>query len=171
MKVTYSFRYPRIDTEAYRKALDKHMRAALAESLMAWLDAVLVEIPNWSGASRATFIQVAGTINAQIEASRSGAPYDRVSEGLANSRGELTTDKGKGIYTFTYGTTLPWLVWNEYHNANIDQDATKWSPPAKLLKPGPYGFQEKGARAFQKVADTVRLPKVASFVKSYPVRK
>jgi len=171
MKATYSLRYPRIDVEAYRRALDTHMREVLAQSLMAWLDAVLVEIPNWSGASRATFIQVANTINASVDASRNGAPYDRTSEGLANSRGEMTADKMKGIYTFTYGTSLPWLVWNEYHNANSDPDATKWKPPAKLLKPGPYGFQEKGAKAFQRVADTVRLPKVAPYVKSYPAKK
>lgn len=170
MRVTYSFRYPRIDVEGYRKALDKHMRAELAQALMAWLDAVLVEIPNWSGASRATFIKVAGTINVNVDASRAGAPYNRTGEGLSQSQGEFKADKSKGIYTFTYGTTLPWLVWNEYHNANFDPDATKWPPPAKLLKPGPYNFQDKGAKAFQKVADGVRLIKVAPFVKSYPVK-
>jgi len=170
MRVTYSFREPRIDVEAYRNALDKHMRAELAQALMAWLDAVLVEIPNWSGASRATFIQVASAINVNVGASCGGAPYDRIGEGLAQSQGEFTADKSKGIYTFTYGTTLPWLVWNEYNNANVDPDATKWPPPAKLLKPGPYGFQKKGAKAFQRVAEDVRPIKVAPFVKSYAVR-
>ena len=48
------------------------------------------------------------------------------------------TDKTKGVYTFTYSTTLPWLVWNEYHDANVDPDPTKYPPPAKLKKPGPY---------------------------------
>jgi hypothetical protein len=166
MKVTYSFYCPRIDVEAYRKTLDRQMREALAQGLMAWLDAALIEIPNWSGASRATFWRVAEIIGASVDASG-----PRFAIGHAAGIGSSVMDASKGIYTFTYGTTLPWLVWNEYHNANVDPDPTKYPPPAKLLNPGPYGFQEKGARAFQRSAEDVRLPKVSPFVKSLPVRK
>ena len=31
----------------------------IAQALMAWLEAVLAEIPVWSGASRATFVKLA----------------------------------------------------------------------------------------------------------------
>jgi hypothetical protein len=170
MRVKYSFRSPRIDVEAYRKTLDKQMKEALAQGLMAWLDAVLVEIPDWSGASRATFIQLASLIGHNVDAGGGAAPFNRVGEGISNGQGEMTTDQAKGLYTFTYGTTLPWLVWNEYHNANTDPDPTKWPSPSILHKPGPYRFQDKGARAFQKIADSVQLPKVAPFIKSSPVR-
>ena len=44
--------------------------------------------------------------------------------------GSMETDKKKGDYTFTYSTTLPWLIWNEYHNANVEPDPTMYLPPA-----------------------------------------
>jgi hypothetical protein len=52
----------------------------------------------------------------------------------------------------------------------VDPDPTKYPPPAKLHKPGPYGFQLKGVDAFQQVADRVRLPRVAPYVKAYTVK-
>lgn len=165
MKFTHSFRAPRINVDAYKKALDKHMREALAQGLMEWLDACLLEIPNWTGASRATFWRLGETIGMSV-----GASGSRVAIGHAAGSGSLNADSDKGVYTFTYGTTLPWLIWNEYHNANVDPDPTKYPPPAKLRKPGPYHFQEKGAKAFQKYAQSVSLPKVGPYVKSYPVK-
>jgi len=165
MKVKYSFRVPRINVDQYRTALDRYMKEALAEGLMAWLDAVLLEIPNWTGASRATFWRLAELINAQVDASG-----PRVGIGQLAGDGSMETDKTKGVYTFTYSTTLPWLVWNEYHDANVDPDPTKYPPPARLRKPGPYGFQLTGVDAFQRVADRVKLPPVAPYVKSYPVK-
>ena len=165
MKVTYCLRVPRINVDQYRTILDRHMKEALAEGLMAWLDAVLLEIPNWTGASRATFWRLAGLINVQVDASG-----PRVGIGQLAGDGSLATDKAKGIYTFTYSTTLPWLIWNEYHNANVDPDPTKHPPPAKLHKPGPYGFQLKGIDAFQRVADNLTLPSVAPCVKSYTIK-
>ena len=165
MKVTHSFHAPRINVDQYRTALDRYMKEALAEGLMAWLDAVLLEIPNWTGASRATFWRLAQTINTQVDASG-----PRVGIGQRAGDGSMQTDKTKGIYTFTFSTTLPWLIWNEYHNANVDPDPTKYPPPAKLHKPGPYGFQLKGVYAFQRIADKVKLPLVAPYVKAHRVK-
>ena len=152
MKAKYSFRVPRINVDQYRTALDRYMKEALAEGLMAWLDAVLLEIPNWTGASRATFWRVAELINAQVDASG-----PRVGIGQLAGDGSMQTDKTKGIYTFTYSTTLPWLIWNEYHNANVEPDPTLFY---RLIEPGPYSFQVVGARAFLRFAESVDLPAV-----------
>jgi hypothetical protein len=165
MKVTHSFRAPRINVDQYRTALDRHMKEVLAQGLMEWLRAALLEIPNWTGASRATFWRLAETINAQVDASG-----PRVGIGQLTGDGSMQTDKMKGVYTFTYSTTLPWLVWNEWHDANVDPDPTKYPPPARLKKPGPYHFQAQAAFAFMRFADTVRLLPVAPYVKSYPVK-
>ncbi len=170
MKFTHSYRRPSLNLEGYKKALDKQMREALAQGLMEWLNAVLVEVPLWSGASRATFVKLAQKIDMQIPVSGGPAPFDRTVEGLAASTGELVADIGSGQYTFTYGTSLPWLVWNEYHNANIDPDPTKWPPPAVLRKPGPYEFQVKGAAVFMHMMRLVDLPRVAPYVSGVPVR-
>jgi hypothetical protein len=166
MKFTAQFSIPRIDVAAYRNALDNHMKAAIAQGLMEWLEAVLAEIPVWSGASRATFVKLAQQIGynlpvapAAVEAAHGlfTERMDRTWMGMAQSDGKLTADKESGEYTFTYTTTLPWLIWNEYHNANVEPDPTLFY---RLIEPGPYNFQVTGARAFLRFAETVDLPKV-----------
>jgi hypothetical protein len=167
MKFTCKYRRPRLDLEGYRKALDKYMLEILAQGLMAWLEVVIAEVPLWSGASRATFIKVAKTIDFSVPVSGGPAPFDRTGEGQAASTGELVADIEKGLYTFMYGTTLPWLIWNEYHNANVDPDPTLFS---RLKKPGPYEFQTKGKAAFLHATGFVELPRVAPFIQSIAVR-
>ena len=53
-------------------------------------------------------------------------------DSLAESQGKLNLNEPPGHYTFTYQTSLPHLIWNEYHNANTDPDPTKWThrPPS-----------------------------------------
>jgi len=175
MKFTAQFSAPRIDVSAYRKALDKRMTAAIAQGLMAWLEAVLAEIPVWSGASRATFVKLAQQIGynlpvapAAVQAAHGlfSSRIDRTGMGMGQSDGKLTADKETGEYTFSYSTTLPWLIWNEYHNANVDPDPTLFY---RLIKEGPYNFQAVGARAFLRFADTVDLPPVKPHVRAVRV--
>ena len=155
---------PRLNLDAYRKILHQHMLETIAQALNLWLETVLMEIPGWSGASRATFMKLAQAISYDIPI----APrvQSRIGTGVDESAGRLETDKGR--YVLHYSTTLPWLIWNEYNNANVDPDPTKWPPPAELVKPGPYNFQMKGSLAFLRFASTVDLPPVASCIK--PVR-
>lgn len=167
MKFTYTYNVPRVNLDGYKKALDAAMREVLAQGLMAWLEAVVAEVPLWSGASRATFVKVASKIDASVPVGGGSAPSDRTSMGLAASTGEMITDVSSGLYVFTYGTSLPWLVWNEHHNANVDPDPTLFS---KLKKPGPYEFQVKGVAAFLHNTSSASLPVVAPFVRSTRVR-
>lgn len=167
MKFTYLYRCPRLNLSGYKKALDKYLLELLAQGLAAWLEAVVAEVPLWSGASRATFIKVARTIDYPVPVSGGPAPFDRTGAGQAASTGELVVDIESGMYVFTYGTTLPWLIWNEYHNANFDPDSTLF---AKLKKPGPYAFQAKGMAAFLHATGSIDLPSVAPFVQSMVVR-
>ena len=168
MKFKAQFVVPRIDVGGYRDALDMAMKEAISQALMEWLDRVLEEIPEWSGASRATFSTLAETIGMVIPsvptASAKVMVGNRVSEGLMSSAGsKLSLNEPPGQYTFTYQSNLPWLVWNEYNNANENPDPTKWPPPAKLLKPGPYDFQAKGLMTFIQFSKGVRLPVVGPF--------
>jgi hypothetical protein len=149
MKFTGTLRAPRIDLDKYRRLLDKQLREAIAQALREWLEAtVLAEVPVWSGASRATFLALARNIEYDIPIFPE-VP-SRTAQGVAESSGSLEADAMKGRYVFTYQTTLPWLVVNEYF------DATQWG--FHLRKPGPYDFQNQGAVAFRKFAESVRLP-------------
>jgi hypothetical protein len=177
MKFTGQFSMPRIEVAAYRNTLDRHMSDMIAQALMVWLEAVLAEIPVWSGASRATFVKLARQIGydlpvapAAVEAAHGlfTERMDRTWTGEAQSEGKVTADKEKGEYTFAYSTTLPWLIWNEYHNANVEPDPTLFY---RLLQPGPYNFQVVGARAFLRFADKVNLPAVKPHVVVVPVKQ
>jgi len=147
------------------------MKATIAEGLMEWLEAVLAEIPVWSGASRATFVKLAQQISHGLPvapaATATGERINRTGMGMAESDGRLTTDKETGEYTFTYSTTLPWLIWNEYHNANVEPDPTLFY---RVIKEGPYNFQVVGARAFLRFVENVGLPAVKPHVRAVRVK-
>jgi hypothetical protein len=165
MKFTAQFSTPRIDVMGYAKALDAHMSEMIAQGLTVWLEAVLAEIPVWSGASRATFTKLASAISYSIPIDP--VAVDRTGRGMASSDGGMVTDKATGEYTFSYSTTLPWLIWNEYHNANVDPDPSLFY---RVLKEGPYNFQVVGARAFLRFADNVDLLPVKPFVRGVRVK-
>jgi hypothetical protein len=160
MKFTRAFALPSINLSAYKKELHRKMSEAIAQGTMEWLDAVLREIPVWSGASKATFLKLAQEIDYGLDIAPVAS--DRTGQGMSQSDGEVVTDINKGLYTFQYGTTLPWLIWNEYHNANVEPDPTLFY---RVWKEGPYMFQVKGADAFERFAETVKLPPVAPFVR------
>jgi len=176
MKFTARFSVPRIDVSAYRSALDRHMKEMIGQALLTWLEAVLAEIPVWSGASRATFQKLARAVGYSLPVSPVAvnaahglftSRIDRTGMGQSASAGEMVTDKETGEYTFTYSTTLPWLIWNEYHNANVDPDPSLFY---RVIKEGPYNFQAIGARAFLRFADDVDLLPVKPFVRGESVK-
>jgi len=176
MKFTARFSMPRIDVAAYRTALARHMSDMIAQAAMAWLEAVLAEIPVWSGASRATFVKLANAIGHSLPVAPAAVNaahglfttrIDRTGMGQTVSDGKVTADKQTGEYSFTYSTTLPWLIWNEYHNANVEPDSTLFY---RLIEPGPYNFQVVGARAFLRFADKVDLLPVKPHVVAVPVK-
>jgi hypothetical protein len=161
MKFTGTLTALGIDMEKYRRTLDRHLREALAQAIVQWLEAtVLAEVPVWSGASRATFLALARNVEYNIPIFP--AAPSRIGRGIAESSGSLETDEARGRYVFQYRTTLPWLIINEYF------DATQWG--FHLKKPGPYDFQEKGKAAFRKFAEGVRLPNPFECLKSTKIK-
>jgi len=164
MKCKATFQPVRIDVAAYKAKLKRYMTEKITEALYQYLEAALKqstvgEMPTWSGGSRATFLNLARKIEYQVPITP--VVPSREQQGQDASYGELNADKdGKGRYTFSYSTTLPWLVTNENYNAN------DWG--FHLHKPGPYQFQLAGIRAFEEVAKDVTLPSVTTTTK--PIR-
>lgn len=163
MKLTADFHAPRLDVSKYRQMLREHLVVVITEAACEWLGAVTPKIPIWSGASIATFLPLAMAASYPLTLYGRGSPLSlglqsRVSLGLENAQGFLSIDQPEGKYTFTYSTTLAHLIWNEFNNANINPDPTKWPPPAELIHPGPYEFQRLGQQAFERYAAGVRLP-------------
>jgi len=158
MKVKATLPVPRLNLAAYRATAHEGLVDTLTQAAFEWVTTATSKIPVWSGASWATFLHVSREIGFQLAITpKSNAPR-RVSLGLSNSAGELETDSATGRYFLHYSTKLPHLVWNEFHNANIDPDPGLLS---QLIDPGPYHFQEAAKEAFMRVARTVRLPPLA----------
>ncbi len=173
MHFTANLRLPKVDMNAFQQALNERLARATAEGAIVWLTKVIedstprVGMPVWSAASRATFAPLASQVAfalSYIPTSASGRG-DRIDVGIGASPGDNGTfERGEkpGIYSFTYSTTLPHLIVNEYNNAN-DFTPKTGNRRFHLTDPGPYHFQEKGKAAFLKHAADVSLPDVSIF--------
>jgi len=156
MKFKGTFVAPRVDFTKYRQALHNELLELLTRAAFEWLEETAKTIPQWSGASAATFLHLARQIGYSLPISRAAtAPFNGEPMGLGASRGEFVSDPNSGQYHFIYSTTLKHLIYNEFNNANLSPDDSLFS---RLLQPGPYRFQDRGQAAFLRVASGVRLP-------------
>lgn len=151
MKFTGALVSIELDMADYRRRLHETLSEEIAHAASVWLEAVLQEIPIWSGASWATFTRLSRAIGSTLAISPVG--INRISYGQRHGDGALTADKQKVEYTFEYSTSLRWLVHNEFNSPESDPNV--WH---KLKKPGPYHFQQAGLKAFERVAKDVELP-------------
>ena len=148
MKITANFKLPRFSFADYQERLNQRLGDALAESARQWLNATALFIPVYTGASRATFSQLASQVGFNLSA-RGRADIKHV-EDLGNSVGEFNRSGKDGLFTFTYATNLKHLIYNEFNNANL--------VGFNLIQPGPYDFQGKGETAFKKSIEGLQLP-------------
>jgi len=150
-----TFFAPRIDLSAYKRALHDELKEQLAFAVFQYLDAVLAKVPVWSGASAATFLQLAKAIDFPLSISPAVGRGHGVAFGQARGTGTLDEGSKEGIFLFTYATTLAYLIYNESNDGNASPGPGQYG---KLIQPGPYHFQQAGKDAFDKVAKAVRLP-------------
>ena len=146
--------------------LDRILSRHLERGAQTWLNAtVMLAVPVWSGASRATFLKLARKVNhpltiTGIKRSAKGnikRGNDGPRLGFQKSKGEVSLGARPGIYTFTYETSLFRLVFNEFNNANDNPVAGRLF--AQLKTPGPYNFQQIGKAAFEDYTkNAVELP-------------
>jgi len=159
MRLTGTFQIPRVNLGRFRQALHVRLSEALAQASMKWLEATAeATVPVWSGASRATFSPLASYISYALSLTPVGTAPNRIELGVATGKGAFDVDDSQGIYSFTYSTTLPHLIVNEYSDANSFINPETGVPYFHLRNPGPYHFQEKGERAFRQYASTTELP-------------
>jgi hypothetical protein len=169
MRLTAKFQVPNVNFDRFRQALHEKLSESLTEAAKQWLTAVvpvstMEGIPVWSAASRATFSPLASYATYALALAPAGDAPDRVQLGLENGEATFEADRNTGIYRFSYSTTLPHLIINEYHNANTFVNPATGAPYFHLKRPGPYHFQEAGERAFRQFASTVELPGWQSIV-------
>ncbi len=158
MQFKATFEKPRIDRAAWFRLMGGEMEQTLEIAVVAWLNAATAPIPVWSGASRGTFSDLAARVNfsLRIAPTALGSKLGLgPSTGAAQSTGTFTVDRRRGIFRAKYSTSLEHLIFNEFNNANAGGDPKVF---ARLRNPGPYGFLDKGAAAFERAAAQGKLP-------------
>jgi len=120
MKFSATFERAKIDMSSYMKALHFTLMEALSGAIYAYLDAVLSRIPVWSGAERATFLNLAKTISFSIPIAPTAwdGKLNRIPLGERCGTGRLIIDAANGRYHFEYTNDLHYLTYNEYKDAN-----------------------------------------------------
>ena len=161
MKFTAKFNVPKLDLQGYKQAAHRFFCWQLAQAARAWLYSTADTLPVYGGASKATFGPLASYAEHTLEISPVGP--NTVSIGAMNGTAEFKTDPN-GKYQFTYYTTLPHLIINEYNNANTFLNPKTNRPYFHLRNPGPYHFQDKGKAAFLRSMEAFVMPGVGPFI-------
>lgn len=152
MKFICDFELPSLDLTAYRQILNAEMESLIREAARVWLR-VASAIPVWSGESKATFRPLADLVDFPLSISPALHALRRA--GISHDVGDIDGGAQNGFFAFEYATDLKHLIYNEFHNANIDPDPSLFS---RLRNPGPYHFQTRALAAFESFARSVRLP-------------
>lgn len=141
----------------YIQHLQEEMQQTTKEAARSWLQTVLVPIPTWSSASRATFKKLAEAVDFQVtfgplqtrDRSRLG---ERLSDGGVDFREES--------WHFYYETNLRYLAYNDVNVAVRGKGGVF----SGLTNPTPYHFQSRGQEDFKSFSKLVKLPSPLKFI-------
>lgn len=149
------------DLTGYKAKLDRDLKEITVEAGRSWLRTVLVNIPTWSRASRATFEALAGELGVSISYGPILSKKDRFGLGRSTGKGGLKIVPGK-TYHFFYETSLRYLAYNE---ANAAVAGAPPKPFGRLIHPTPYNFVENGQKDFKSFSETIKLPSPIDFIR------
>lgn len=128
----------------------------MVQGVTAWLTQADILVPVWSGASKATFTELANEVNFNLSIVKAVRAPNRIAKGRSAGQGDLKIDARNAIGEATYSTTLDHLVFNEFNNANAGGDPKVFS---RLKNPGPYNFLEQANAAFEAATDDFQFPR------------
>jgi hypothetical protein len=161
MKFTRQVSLINFDRKAFENHLQQRMTETVREAARSWLTTVLLIIPTWSRASRATFEELAEAVGFRVTYGPIRSREDRLVLGLSTGRGGLKVTKTS--WHFFYETELRYLAYNEYHHVIYGQAPNVFSRSG-LINPTPYRFQEAGQADFRSFSQNVRLPNPIEFI-------
>jgi len=151
----------KFDKKAYLAHLKEEMEENAREAAAKWLKVVLMIIPTWSRASRATFEELAAFAGIDVSYGPVLSDKDRFQLGRSTGRGGPDFQK-KNSYYFYYETDLRYLKWNEFNKATKG-DGSNWFSTHRQ-GPGPYRFIDAGKAEFESFAQEVKLPNPMKFI-------
>lgn len=133
--------------------LDAAVKEVVEQAARIWVRAALAIVPDWSGASRATFQALASAVGEHVSIDvAQGAPM-RIALGRLYSSGGVEKT-GVASWKFYYETTLRYLIANETRTVAPRTEGLR----GRMLTPTPFQFREAGNRAAQAYIASVQLP-------------
>ena len=159
-KFKTDFRSMRLDVHRYRRVLLNTLRDLNERAGRAWIHEAVdtTPIPTWSGASRATFVNLASELGTSVPIGPIVAKKSRVSLGKASAAGSgvKEVNNSKDVYVgFVYQTDLRYLAYNEY---NIATAGTPPAPYSNNVRFTPYNFQKRAQGMWEYFASQAKLP-------------
>jgi len=147
-----------IDIGRYTKTLDQTMDVQMRQAARAWLRAVILKVPVWTGMSRGSFKPLGAFLRVAIPispvATRSGMGPDAGASLSSFSFGKEGTK-----YIFEFEDNVPHYAINEFYNVR---------PPINLITPGPYGSFKAGQDAWDQYVTQVmpsKFPRPEEFIR------
>lgn len=135
--------------------LDARSQKLAEEAGRIWVEAAIQKVPAWSGASLATFEQLASVVGVNVPINVSPTAPDRIALGRLNGRGGIERVT-KGHWRFFYENNLEYLSANETRQVGVGEYGVRWG----LLEPTPYNFREAGNEAVDRFLKKAELPRI-----------
>lgn len=168
LKISAKLQTPMLNLQGYKQALERLARETMSLAMFEYVVTATEIIPVWSGASQATFTELAQLAGVPLSITPSAtARQDGTPNGASHGDAYLDVDGTDGKFMFVYQTDLPHLVYNEYVNANETPDDTLWG---KLRKPGPYHFQREAGKRVRAVFNNFTGPDINRYIKAKRVK-
>jgi hypothetical protein len=144
-----------IDPGRFTKTLDKTMEVQLRQAARAWLRAVVLKVPVWTGTARGTLRPLGQFLRVSIPIS----PVKRkrgFGPDIGAQRSAFSFNKTATTYSFEFDQQLAYYAVNDFYHVNLP-----------LINPTPWGSFRAGEAAFNKYVQTVlpeRLPRVEDLI-------
>ena len=130
-----------IDTGKYTKTLDTNMKEQVRQAARAWLKAVILKVPIWTGTSMGSLQPLGAYLHVPVP-----KDYKVVRSGYGASVGranqEFSFERTGNVWSFSFTEEVAHYLVNEYFNANS-------SGKFHLITPGPYRSFAAGEAAFE----------------------
>jgi hypothetical protein len=168
MKVKIKLVYLKLDKGAFTKTFTEAMETQNRQAARAWLRAVLIKVPVWTGEAKGSlrplgqFLKVAvpiGPISTTREAKRAISEGHTVAAGEGQGHFQFKNEDGKR-FVFIFKTDVVHYLINEFYNVK---------PPINLIQPVPWFSLRAGKAAYkQYLNDNLKqkIPKIKSFLTS-----
>lgn len=135
--------------------LDALAQKSAEDAARVWVETAIAQVPTWSGASLATFEQLASAVGVPVVINvRPDAP-NRVALGRLYSRGGVERVE-RGKWRFFYENNLEYLSANETRQVSVGEYGVRWG----LEEPTPYNFRAAANAAAENLLRNVELPRI-----------